>query len=99
MHSAMGCCAPAHDQTIGEAMGFLVPEVCQDDDGPRPPGFDSLEEWYCLGCDPEADNYIDWYNTDHSAYELPVGTLQSSLTKDTAVLTEANKAQMSSQYT
>lgn len=49
------CCVSAHDETIAGAYGNILSGTCIRE-------YEDLEQYYCLGCSPDADSFIDWYN-------------------------------------
>jgi len=49
------CCVSAHDQTIQNAYGNVLSGTCIRE-------YADLEQYFCLGCSPNADTYINYYN-------------------------------------
>lgn len=52
------CCVSAHDQTIQSAYGDVLSGTCIRE-------YPALEQYYCLGCSPHADNFIEYYNAEN----------------------------------
>lgn len=88
------CCVSAHDETIGNVYGGLLSGTCVRE-------FEALEQYYCLGCSPYADNFINWYNsttgsTDGTYKAQPEGTHSIN---SYAFQAEANFGMVSNQLT
>jgi len=55
------CCVSAQDSTIGDAYGGLFSGTCVRE-------YAALAQFYCYGCDPQSDLYINWYNANKTRY-------------------------------
>lgn len=51
------CCVSAHDETIANEYSNLLSGTCIRE-------YPALEQYYCLGCSPDADDFIYYYNED-----------------------------------
>lgn len=56
----LACCVSAHDSTISDGYGGILSGTCVREYG-------DLEQFYCLGCAPDSDKYIAWYDTNQTA--------------------------------
>ena len=50
------CCVSGHDATIADAYSSILSSTCLRE-------YSHLEHFFCLGCNPVMNNFIQWYNT------------------------------------